>query len=154
MVPHQMAPAMTLESPNPNYREAVEAGFRDAAFVSDIGMVLEDCGPGWCVSSLRVQPRHLQHTGVIHAGVQSTVADHTAGCAAISITPEDGLVLTVEFKLHLLRPGVGEALRCRAQVLKPGRQFHIVESEVYAFAGGKESLVSKMIATMAVVRRQ
>jgi uncharacterized protein (TIGR00369 family) len=130
----------------------VERGFRQAAFVSDVGIALDDCGPGWCISVLRIEPRHLQHTGVIHAGVQTTMADHTAGAAAISLTREDEYILTVEFKVHLLRPGRGEALWCRAEVLKPGRNFHVVESEVYALAEGKRILVSKLTGTMAVLR--
>ncbi|RJG07516.1 PaaI family thioesterase [Noviherbaspirillum cavernae] len=145
---------MPLESPNPHYRSAVEQAFAQAAFVTDIGIELVDFGPGWCESALRIQPRHLQHTGIVHAGVQSTMADHTAGAAAISITPEQQYILTVEFKLHLLRPGAGESLRCRAQVLKPGRNFQVVESEVYALDGDRQTLISKLTGTMAVLPRQ
>lgn len=143
-----------MQSPNPNYREAVEQGFRDAAFLSDLGITLADFGPGWCESTLRIEPRHLQHTGVIHAGVQATIADHTAGAAAISLTPAQEFILTVEFKIHLLRPGAGESLWCRAQVLKPGKAFHVVESEVHALNGGNKSLVSKLTGTMAVLPRK
>ncbi|MGE5622661.1 MAG: PaaI family thioesterase [Bacillota bacterium] len=140
-----------MESPNSDYRKTVAQAFAQAAFISDVGITLADCGPGWCESVLTIEPRHLQHTGIIHAGVQTTMADHTAGAAAISITREDEVVLTVEFKLHLLRPGIGEQLWCRAQVLKPGRKFHVVESEVYALTGDKKSLVSKLTGTMAVL---
>lgn len=142
-----------MHAPDPNYRAVIESVFRDAAFLSDLGIRLVDCGPGWCESSLRIEPRHLQHTGVVHAGVQATIADHTAGAAANSITPAHEVVLTTEFKIHLLRAGTGESLFCRAQVLKPGRAFHVVESEVYAIAGEKKTLVSKLSATMAVVPR-
>lgn len=143
-----------MESPNPDYRQAVELCFSQAAFVGEVGIALLDCGPVWCESTLHIAPRHLQHTGVIHAGVQTALADHTAGAAAISLTREDEMILTVEFKVHLLRPGSGEKLWCRAQVLKPGRSFHVVESEVYALAGDKKSLVSKLSGTMAVLRKQ
>lgn len=142
-----------MESPNLNYREAVERGFGDAAFVADIGITLADYGPGWCISTLNLAPRHLQQTGIVHAGVQTTMADHTAGCAAMSMTPSHELILTVEFKVNLLRAGIGESLWCRAQVLKPGRKFHVVEAEVYAFAGDKKTLISKLTATMAVLPR-
>ncbi|MGH8808731.1 MAG: PaaI family thioesterase [Noviherbaspirillum sp.] len=142
-----------MESPDPNYREVVELGFREAAFLADLGIALVDFGPGWCESALRLEPRHLQHTGIVHAGVQSTIADHTAGAAAMSMTPAHEFILTVEFKIHLLRPGTGESLLCRAQVLKPGRHFHVVESEVYARDGDKKTLVSKLTGTMAVLPR-
>jgi uncharacterized protein (TIGR00369 family) len=145
---------MSLASPNPHYREVVERGFSDAAFLHDLGIRLVDCGPGWCEAMLQIEPRHLQQTGVAHAGVQATLADHTAGGAAMSMTPSDGIILTVEFKMHLLRPGAGEALFCRAQVLKPGKAFHVVESEVFALNGEKRTLVSKLSGTMAVVPRR
>ena len=142
-----------MESPNPNYREVVERGFTDAAFLSDLGIKLVDYGPGWCESALRIAPRHLQQNGFVHAGVQSTLADHTAGAAAMSMTPAEALILTVEFKIHLLRPGAGESLRCRGQVLKPGKTFHAVEAEVFALTNGRETLISKLTGTMAVVPR-
>ena len=142
-----------MHAPDPNYRKVVEDAFREAAFLTDLGIKLEDFGPGWCETSLRIEPRHLQHTGVVHAGVQATIADHTAGAAAISITPAESFILTSEFKIHLLRTGMGESLLCRSQVLKPGRAFHVVEAEVFALAEGKKTLVSKLSATMAVLPR-
>lgn len=142
-----------MHAPDPNYRDVVERGFREAAFLSELGITLVDFGPGWCESTLRIEPRHLQHTGVIHAGVQSTIADHTAGAAAMSVTPADEFILTVEFKIHLLRAGKGDALVCRAQVLKPGKAFHVVESEVFALKGDKKTLISKLTGTMAVLPR-
>ncbi len=136
----------------PEIRAAVERGFRDAAFVNDIGIALLDCGPGWCEAALDLLPRHLQHTGIVHAGVQTTLADHAAGAAAISLVALGHYVLTAEFKLNLLRPAKGSSLWCRAQVLKPGRRVIVVESEVYSEEAGKRSLASKLSATMVVMQ--
>jgi uncharacterized protein (TIGR00369 family) len=144
---------MQLELPDPNYRAAVLTAFEKAAFVSNVGIIATDCGPGWCEATLQIEPRHLQQTGVVHAGVQTTIADHTAGAAAGSLIREGEAIVTVEFKMHLLRPAKGESLWCRGQVLKPGKTFHIVESEVYAVSDGKKTLVSKLSGTMAVLRK-
>ena len=141
-----------MEALAPEIRAAVERGFRDAAFVNDIGIAMLDCGPGWCEANLMLQPRHLQHTGIVHAGVQTTLADHAAGCAAVTMIPPGQYVLTAEFKLNLLRPAQGTSLWCRAQVLKPGRTVVVVESEVYAEQDGKRSLTSKLNATMVVMQ--
>lgn len=116
--------------------------------MQDVGIVYEDCGAGWCRSSLTVAARHKQHSGVVHAGVLATMADNTAGGAAFTIAPADINVLTIEFKINLLRPGIGERLTCHAQVLKPGRLFTIVESEVFAHHEGNEKLVCKATVTI------
>jgi uncharacterized protein (TIGR00369 family) len=98
-----------------------------------------------------VQQRHLQQDGFVHAGVQATMADHTAGAAASTLAPEGRLVLTAEFSVKLLRPARGERLVCRASVLKPGSQLVFIESEVYAVTAGREFMVAKASATMVVV---
>lgn len=140
-----------MQTRNPEYMDFVKKLFEKAAFVADVGFRLVDGGPGWCDSELRVLPRHLQQDGYVHAGVQATMADHTAGAAAGTLIAKGRLLLTVEFKINLLRPGRGERLLCEARVLKPGRTLIIVESEVYGIEGGECSLVSKATVTMAVM---
>jgi uncharacterized protein (TIGR00369 family) len=125
--------------------------FASAPFVAAVGYALEAVGEGWAESTLAVEPRHLQHDGFIHAGVQGTMADHTAGAAGGTMVGAGRTLLTVEYKLNLLRPAVGEWLRCRATVLKPGRSIFVVESEVTAGDGGGHKLVAKAIVTLAVV---
>lgn len=138
----------------PGYLEAIKNSFRSLAFVADVGIEFVDCGPGWCETRLVLQPKHLQYTGAAHAGVQATLADHTAGVAAVTLLKPPRLVLTVDFKLSLLRAASGESLRCRAEVLKSGKQFTFTESEVFAESGGQWSLVSKAASTLTYVLPQ
>lgn len=135
----------------PDVREHVRAIFERAAFIADLGLVLSDMGPGWCESALAVAPKHLQQDGYVHAGVQATAADHTAGCAAATVARPGDLVLSVEFKINLLRPAVGDRLRCRATVLRQGRTITVAESEVFAANGADEKLVAKATVTLAHV---
>jgi uncharacterized protein (TIGR00369 family) len=131
--------------------ERVREIFREAPFVVDLGIEPVAIEPGRCETVLMLQPRMRQHTGQGHAGVVTTLADHTAGAAAQSMIDGDGLAITVELKLSLLRPAVGDRLVCRAHVIKPGRQFMFTEAEVFAYRDGTELLVAKLSATMAVV---
>jgi uncharacterized protein (TIGR00369 family) len=140
-----------VEARNPEYAAFVRELFERAAYVEDVGIRLVNSSPGWCESELEVQPRHLQQDGFVHAGVQATIADHTAGAAAGTIIAKGLLLLTVEFKINLLRPGRGERLACGARVLKPGRTLIVVESEVYGVEEGKRTLVSKATVTMAAL---
>ncbi len=143
----------TFKTRNPDFRAILERGFREAPFGNLVGMKLIDAGEGWCETEIEVKTHHLQHGGFIHAGVQSTMADHTSGGAATTLVAPDEHVLTLEFKMNLLRAARGKLLRCRSRVLKPGGRFSVVESEVYVSdEGPEETLISKGIFTMAVMK--
>ena len=131
--------------------ETYRAIFRRAAFIADIGLELEAVSDGHCTTTLVVAARHLQHSGQVHAGVLTTMADHTAGAAAQTFAPLGNFVATVEMKISLLRPAKGERLVCRGRLLKPGKQISFVEAEVHCIAAGKEHLVAKVSATMVMV---
>ena len=132
--------------------KSIETVFRAAPFVAHLGIELGNLGDGWCEAALRLQDWHLQQTGVVHAGVVATLADHCAGAAASTQLAEGEFVVTVEFKINLLRGARGERLSCRAEVLKRGSTLTVVESQVYAEAAGRRELVAKLNATMAVLR--
>lgn len=131
--------------------EEVKRIFIRAPFIAALGIELDSLGQGECTTVLTIEQRHLQQDGFVHAGVQATMADHTAGAAAATLLQEDRIVLTAEFKINLLHAAKGERLICRSKVLKPGATFTVVESEVFCEALGQERLVSKATATIAVV---
>lgn len=143
-----------VKSLNPHFAAKVQSIFEKAAFIQDLGLRLGTVSAGEVETLLAVLSRHLQQDGVVHAGVQATMADHTAGMAAASLVAPPETVLSVEFKLNLLRPAVGEALRCVATVLRQGRTLIIAESEVFAREGGRERLASKATVTLAVVEEE
>jgi len=125
--------------------------FNAAPFVARLGIRLVKLDPGACETSLEVDEWHLQQDGFVHAGVQATMADHTAGAAAATLLDPGQIVLTLEFKINLLRPARGHRLNCLAKVLKPGSRVTVVESEVFCEDGDRRLLVSKATASMAVI---
>lgn len=122
--------------------------FTTAPFVQHVGMRLLEAGEGWCESEIEIQAHHQQQDSFIHAGVQATMADHTAGSAAATLIRPGQYVLTVEFKINLLRPAQGQRLRCKAEVLKPGKTLSIVESSLFT-----DTLVSKATVTLAILEK-
>ena len=135
-----------------DFRKAITQVFSDAPFVAHMGITLEGLGPGWCEARLDLEPWHLQQTGVAHAGVIATLADHCAGGAATTQLAAGEFVVTAEFKINLLRGARGERLHCRAEVLKPGQTLSVVEAVVFAESTGKREMVAKLNATMVIVR--
>jgi len=126
--------------------------FAGAPFMADLGVEPVSAADGEVHTVLKVAPRHLQHTGVVHAGVMAAMADHTMGAAAQSLAPAGHWVLTAELKTSLLRSALGERLLCRAWVIKPGRTVSFTEAEVHAEAAGQRTLVMKASATMALTK--
>lgn len=134
-----------------DYEAAVRRGFRDAPFIERLGAMLEGLGSGWCEASLVLQPWQYQQTGVAHAGVVSTLADHCAGAAASTTLREGEFVVSAEFKINFLAGARGERLHARAEVLKPGRRLIVVEADVWSEGPGPRERVARLNATMAVV---
>ena len=137
---------------NPGWRRMVERGFAEAAFVRENGIRLEACTPGRVESSVELTPHHFQHTGVPHAGLMATLADHTSGAAAISLAAPGELILTAEFKISVLRAIVAKKLHCCAEGIRPGSRLCFVEASVEAeTADGTRTLVARASVTLAVL---
>ncbi len=142
-----------MQAKHPNYQQVVREIFHQAPFIQELGIQIDHIEVGRIETSLDIQPKHLQQNGYVHAGVQATIADHTAGACAGTLVGEDEFILTVEFKINLLRPALGERLTCIANVLKPGHRFSIVESEVFAHTDDTSKLVAKATVTLAHVAK-
>ncbi len=143
-----------MDSKNPEYRNVVERVIGDAPFVNDVGIRLIDVGPGWVETGLNIEVKHHQHDGFVHAGVQATIADHTAGAAAMSLLGADEYVLSMEFKINLLRAARGKSLRCRAEVIKPGRSFSVIRSDVWCESQDGEKHTAHAVLTMAICSKK
>ena len=94
-----------------------------------------------------------QQNGYLHAGVVTTIADSACGYAAFSLMPAGSAVLSVEFKVNLLRPACGESFVARAEVIKAGRTLSVTRADVFAVHRDSErELVATMQGTMICVR--
>lgn len=130
--------------------------FAQAPFVRHLGIKLTHAAPGTCEASLMLAPALLQQDGFGHAGVVATLADHCAGGAALTVADPDARVLSIEFKINLLRPAQGVGLRCRSTVLRAGRTVTVAESEVFALSANDadpQKLIAKATVTLAIVHR-
>ncbi len=93
-----------------------------------------------------------QQHGFFHGGAVASLADTAAGFAAFTRMDDDQQPLTVEFKISLLAPAIGERVEARGRVIKAGRRLKFVQSEVVAFDQGEETLVALALVTITSSR--
>src|SRR5438876_12371867 len=105
----------------PSFAENVARSFRQQPIMDLIGARLLLVEPGVVEITLPFRADMTQQHGYLHAGVVTTIADSACGYAAYSLMPAGSEVLSVEFKVNLLRPAQGETFLTRAQVIKAGR---------------------------------
>ncbi|MHA1537763.1 MAG: PaaI family thioesterase [Alphaproteobacteria bacterium] len=137
-----------FEPKNPDYEVRVRDSFARQPFMEHIGASLEVVEPGYVEVHLPYRKELTQQHGFIHGGVLATLADNAAGYAAFTLMAADASVLTVEYKLNILRPGQGEKMIARGRVVKPGRSLTVVDSDVYARREGSEVMCVTSIQTL------
>jgi uncharacterized protein (TIGR00369 family) len=140
---------MPLPEPlNSDFKNDISASFAKLALMQTIGARLVRVAPGEVEIELPFRADLTQQHGFIAAAVVSAIMDVACGYAAMSLMPAGANVLTVEFKVNLLAPAVGERLIARARVARSGRTLSVCSGDTVAVNGGEEKLVATMLATM------
>jgi uncharacterized protein (TIGR00369 family) len=140
---------MTHQPRNPFFAKEIKASFAKQTIMGLIGAELSRVEPGVVEITLPYRPDLAQQHGYLHAGIVATIADSACGYAAYSLMPPESEVLSVEFKVNLLRPAKGEAFLAVAEVVKSGRTLTVVRADVFGLdQGGRRELVATMLGTM------
>lgn len=132
----------------PDLSKRVRDNFAQQQFMKTIGATLLSVKEGAVEIGLPFRADLTQQNGFVHAGVITSVLDSACGYAAWSVAPGKADVLSVEFKVNLLSPAVGERFVARAQVKRAGRTITVCAADAFAVAGGEEKLVATMLATI------
>jgi uncharacterized protein (TIGR00369 family) len=140
--------APAFEPADPDFAARVRDSFGRQPFMELIGARITALAPGFCEITVDYRRALTQQHGFVHGGVLASIADSAAGYAAFSLMPAEASILTVEYKLNLLRPGQGEAMIARGRVLKPGRTLTVVQSDVFARGGSGEAQVVSSLQTL------
>ena len=98
---------------NPNFADDVATSFAKQAVMKLIGARLSLIEPGIVEIALPYRPDLTQQDGYLHAGIVTTIADSACGYAAFTLMPAGAAVLSVEFKVNLLRPAKGDSFVAR-----------------------------------------
>ena len=134
---------------DPDFARRVRASFEAQVFMRFIGARLERVEPGTVDIALDFREDLTQQHGFLHAAVVTGIADSACGYAASTLMPAESEVLSVEFKVNLLRPAKGSSFLAEARVVKDGRTITVARADVHAREGaGEPRLVATMLATM------
>jgi len=139
------------EPADPRWESRVRASFARQSFMRLIGAEIAELAPGRCIVALAARDDLCQQRGFLHGGVTTAIADNAAGYAAYSLMPAGSTPLTVEFKINLMAPAVGERFLAHGRVVRPGRTLTICEVEVVAEHNGRTTPIARMLATMICI---
>ena len=128
----------------------VRASFAKQGLMTTLGAEMISIGMGAVEIRCGFDERLTQQDGFAHAGVITSIMDSACGYAALSVAPADCEVLSVEFKVNLLAPAVGDAFVARAGVKRAGKKLTVCAADAFAVNGTGEKLIATMLATMFV----
>ncbi|KGJ06728.1 uncharacterized domain 1-containing protein [Paracoccus halophilus] len=129
----------------------IRASFDRQSMMRTLGATLTAVAPGQVTISAPILPGALQQHGAGHAGLTFSIGDSAAGYAALSLMPETAEVMTVEMKINLMSPALGESLIAEGRVIRPGRRILVVAADVWAVTGASRKHVAMLQGTMIPV---
>ena len=138
----------TFQTQDSNYESRVRESFARQKVMQLIDASLCRVEPGEIEIALPYRDDLAQQNGFVHAGVLTTIADSACGYAAFTLMPAGVDVLSVEFKMNLLRPAMGELFVAEAKVIKAGATLTVVRCDVNAWTTTEPKLVATMLATI------
>lgn len=135
------------------FEKKVRHSFSRQSFMTTLGAEMSAVGRGTVEIRLPFSSQLTQQDGFMHAGAITSVLDSACGYAAMSAASERAEVLSVEFKVNLLSPAVGDSFVARAQVKRAGKRLSVCSADAFALQNGEEKLVATMLATMSIIDR-
>jgi uncharacterized protein (TIGR00369 family) len=141
-----------LEPRDPQFESRVRASFARQRFMATLGASLERVAPGEVTIVFAHRDELTQQHGFLHAGVMTSIADSACGYAALSLMEAGAGVLSVEFKVNMLAPAVGDRFTATGRVVRSGRTLTVCAGEVTTQRDGGSFAVLLMQATMMAVR--
>lgn len=136
---------------NPDWQANVREVFARQNMMAHLGIGIAEMAPGMVALRAPIVPEVTQHNGFAHAGLAFAMGDNAQGMAAYTLLEPGQGILTIEMKINLLSPAVGEALLARGHVLRAGRRVVVTRADVFALKDGEEKLAAVLLGTMSVM---
>ncbi len=127
-------------------QQRVLASFERQGLMKTLGAKVIAVEKGRVVLECPWSEKVTQQDGFFHAGALASVVDSACGYAAMTLMPEGKEVLSVEFKVNMLRPANTEKIIAVGEVVRVGRTITVVEGIVWD--AKQEKKLVKLVGTM------
>ena len=115
-----------------------------------LGLTVAGTGEGMAVVEMTPTEDMANHSGFVHGGMISTLADSAMGRSVRTLKPGVTRAMSFDLKLNFINAAkIGERLRATGQVVHAGRRTVVTECRV---EGKDGRLVATASATFAVSR--
>jgi len=119
--------------------ERIQRSFDRQGLMATLGARLQAVAEGEVRIALPFSTHLSQQMGYLHAGAITSIVDSACGYAALTKAPVGMEVVTAEFKINLMRPGIGRHFLAIGRVQNAGRLLTVCTGEVHAFTDGLDS---------------
>ena len=117
-----------------------------------LGLETIETGEGTATVDMKATEDMANHSGFVHGGMISTLADSAMGRSVRTIKPGVVRAMSFDLKLNFITAAkIGETLRATARVVHAGRRTVVTECRV---EGPDGKLVATASATFAVTREK
>lgn len=120
-----------------------------AAWVRDLGLEVTDVTSGHTISRMPNAEALARVGGIVSGQALMAMADTTMVLATAGHFGEFRPVATTNFATQFLRPGLGEWIVCRADIVRAGKTMAFVEAELVSEPKGKQ--IARAQASFSVV---
>ena len=129
----------------------IRDSFARQTMMQTLGAQLDSVAEGRVVITAPILPTSLQQQGAGHAGLAFSIGDSAAGYSALTTMAEGAEVMTVEMKINLMAPAIGDRLVAEGRVIRAGRRIVVVAADVFAEKDGARKHVAMLQGTMIPV---
>jgi uncharacterized protein (TIGR00369 family) len=117
-----------------------------------LGLELVESGDGYATVEMTPTEDMANHSGFVHGGMISTLADSAMGRSLRTLVPGVVRAMSFDLKLNFINAAkIGETLRATGRVIHAGRRTMVTECRV---EGREGRLIATASATFAVTREK
>lgn len=138
----------SFEPRDPDFEQRVRSSFAKQGLMATYAAELRSVEPGAVEIDVPFSSALTQQDDFFHAGVAIAALDNACGYSALTLMAPGLRVLTVELKVNLLAPAVGDRLLAHGEVIRPGRTLTVCRGDAYAVSGGENKQVATILTTM------